>query len=222
MASRRAALVAAGSFIVLVHLGGCEAVLGLGSLHARDGTGGSTSTHGAGGSGGSTFACDTASSAAPVCIEYEGFTASEQPMLAAACTSAGGEAVSACPSANRLGTCTSTTQGVTGKESFYGIGGLTAAQAQTACMNMGGTWAGPGGCFAPPGAACSSNGNCCGNATCFEGVCCVNVCGACTSDADCCAGAQCGAMGSCCQPSAVPCVLDTDCCSGMCNAGTCG
>ena len=90
---------------------------------------------------GSSFSCEVKSSALHACYEYDNIPAATAMAEQSACTAQQGTAGTACPTSNKLGSCSQTSAGVTAKEFYYSdVGGLTAAQAQMACTSGGGTW----------------------------------------------------------------------------------
>jgi hypothetical protein len=90
---------------------------------------------------GSSFSCEVKSTALHACYEYDNIPAATATAEQSACTAQMGTAGTACPTANKLGSCSQTSAGVTAKEFYYSdVGGLTAAQAQMACTSGGGTW----------------------------------------------------------------------------------
>ena len=111
----------------------------LGFILAACGGGGGSS-----GGGNTTLACNLQAQGG--CFEWSGPESSigtVQTAFNQACSSEGGSAVSACPSANRVGKCTLVvTQGtisVTIVTSLYSPT-YTATTAQQECTSSGGTW----------------------------------------------------------------------------------
>ena len=110
--------------------------VGCGGKVVLDSSSGSSSgTAGAG--GGSDTACDIMMAGTHVC---EQVGAAEATEIQSACASAGGTLLSACSDTNRFGTCEQTAGGITLSTSYYPGDGLTAAAAQSACMDAAGTW----------------------------------------------------------------------------------
>jgi hypothetical protein len=88
----------------------------------------------------SSFSCHLVGQGEHTCEEYDNFSPSTLSARQSDCTSTGGTAVTSCPSAMLLGTCTMNQRGVTRKMSYYSDGRITAAMAQMACTSFGGTW----------------------------------------------------------------------------------
>lgn len=86
--------------------------------------------------GGSGHTCDQ-SAANKICYEYTGTNA--QVVAAAVCTSVG-TAGSSCPSASRLGRCTTSESGRTSILHYYTGNSSTAAALETSCKGSSGTW----------------------------------------------------------------------------------
>ncbi len=101
-------------------------------------SGSSTST--ASGTTGSTLSCDVDVSGTHVCSEYEDLPPRTSRPSSRPARRAVARSGTACPSADRLGTCTIVAGGITAKEAYYSGGSLTAATAESACSSGGGTW----------------------------------------------------------------------------------
>lgn len=101
-------------------------------------------------SGGSTgtgttpdVACDLTIAGSHICYLYDNLSATQQSVALSACAAQGGVPVSACSTANLLGTCFLSDGGASGMAWYYATNGITAAIAQMACeSDGGGTWTG--------------------------------------------------------------------------------
>jgi hypothetical protein len=96
-----------------------------------------------GGSGGSaSFACDQPfgpgdGSSAELCLDYVSLTRSADPYRQL-CTSGGGTILAACPTANRVGCCTATVNGIQSASCYYAPAD-SGSEKQTCVLN-GGVW----------------------------------------------------------------------------------
>jgi|HubBroStandDraft_2_1064218.scaffolds.fasta_scaffold113130_3 hypothetical protein len=91
---------------------------------------------------GSNFNCLETYDGVKLCLAYtnvdEGFAA----IASQSCTENGASYPSTCPTAGAMGTCSFDADGTTGTEVYYAGGGITAADAESACEMNGGTWLG--------------------------------------------------------------------------------
>jgi hypothetical protein len=87
------------------------------------------------------MACGSSSSTASACNNVGGGSHTCVTVEGATEACAKGEAVDSCPTADVLGTCTTTASGVKTVVTFYSTGGVTATEAQQGCTT--GTWAAP-------------------------------------------------------------------------------
>lgn len=105
------------------------------------------------GSSDQSYACDDMSSMevaavmpAHLCAQYDDIPSDSIAMLQTTCTTMPnmGKNVGSCPTANRLGSCTTVVGGITQHLFYYSdVGSVTAAQAQTDCTKTQmGTWSG--------------------------------------------------------------------------------
>jgi hypothetical protein len=107
-----------------------------------DGDGGLLGNGGGGGGTAGGFACDEQTGGVHVCATYTNLPAADQASETAACTQEGGTAETTCSTANVLGACSVTAEGITATITYYAEGGLDAANAQMACTAGGGSWTG--------------------------------------------------------------------------------
>jgi hypothetical protein len=91
-------------------------------------------------SSGGGFSCETTVASTHSCVEYDDLTSEQTTAVTDACTAEKGTAGSSCSTTGALGTCSLTAGGITEKETFYSSGGLTAAEAESACKSGSGTW----------------------------------------------------------------------------------
>lgn len=96
------------------------------------------------GSSSSAASCDLKTTASHICTTYDYGALDTTGALASAeatsCTSAKGTPGS-CPTTASVGTCTITAAGVSSAVTYYSdVGGVTAANAKTACTAAGGTF----------------------------------------------------------------------------------
>ena len=115
---------------------GVRWVLGLGLLLPGCGD----DDDGGGGPAGTTVSCRVESAGnALQCIEYrvppDAVAATRQ-----GCTAGGGTLVGACPTADRLGTCSTFTSSTVSVVTHYYSGGITMDSAMQICSASGGTW----------------------------------------------------------------------------------
>jgi hypothetical protein len=93
------------------------------------------------GGGDTNFSCEVEN---VFCYEWDNIPSSDVMAEETVCAEQKGTPVSACSSANRIGTCQSisATDGVSIKVTYYSGGNVTASQGQMACAQDDGTWTG--------------------------------------------------------------------------------
>jgi hypothetical protein len=104
------------------------------------GSGGSNSSSGGSGSssgGGAGFGCSESVAGNQFCAVFSNLTSSQQAAEQQSCTSQGGSVVSSCPTANRVGCCSVTQNGIAVDECYYFGDATSDSQA---CAMSGGTW----------------------------------------------------------------------------------
>jgi hypothetical protein len=127
-------MLVAAAFAGAAACGGNVVVDGIGG---QTGSGNPTGSQGSGGV--VAVSCDI-NTAVHVCAEIDNPDQGTASTFQSSCMASGGTPGTGCSSANRLGTCAMSANGISETGSFYSGPGVTVAAAQMACASAGGTW----------------------------------------------------------------------------------